>query len=71
MIKEVLQYRVSIQQLVYLAVLFAVPYGIVGFLWAANHSAHLDDASGLDRLLSLAGEVLAWPVLIVADITLR
>lgn len=71
MIKEILQYRISIQQLVYLAVLFAVPYGIVGILWAANHSAHLDDVSGLDRLLSLAGEVLAWPVLVVADITLR
>ncbi len=71
MIKDLFQYRISLQQLVYIAILFAIPYGAVGLAWAATHSEHLDGLDGLDRLFSFAGEVIAWPVLIIADITLR
>ena len=71
MIRSILDYRISIQQLVWIAVLVAVPYLVIGGVWAANHSGHLDGLDGLDRAASFVGEAVAWPVLDVTDLTLR
>lgn len=66
--------RLSIRQLAQLAILAGVGLGaylVVGLFWAYNHSAHLADAQGLDKLFSALGEIVAWPVLIIADVNLR
>lgn len=67
--------QLSVRQLVYLAVVVAVtvvlPYLTVGLIWASTHYQHLSDLHGPDKLFSALGEVVAWPVLIIADVCLR
>lgn len=70
MISDLLAYRISIKQLVVLALLVGIPYVAVGLLWLSLHHDHLSDLEGLDQLFSMLGEVVAWPVLVVADVTI-
>ncbi|BBX33571.1 hypothetical protein MMAG44476_33434 [Mycolicibacterium mageritense DSM 44476 = CIP 104973] len=70
MIKDFLNYRLSIRQLVYLALVVGVPYFVIGVVWALTHSDHIAGLTGLDKLFSLLGEIVAWPVLIIADVSL-
>lgn len=60
----------SIRQLVYLALVVGVPYFVIGVVWALTHSDHIAGLTGLDKLFSLLGEIVAWPVLIIADVSL-
>lgn len=70
MIKNLLDYRLSIRQLVYLAIVVGVPYFVIGMVWALTHSDHIVGLTGLDKLFSLLGEIVAWPVLIIANVSL-
>ncbi|BDY27831.1 MULTISPECIES: hypothetical protein [Mycolicibacterium] len=70
MIKDFLNYRLSIRQLVYVALVVGVPYFVIGVVWALTHSDHIAGLTGLDKLFSLLGEIVAWPVLIIADVSL-
>ena len=63
--------RISIRQLMYLAIAGAVPYLAVGLIWLITHQSHLGELHGLDRLFSTVGEVIAWPALLIADLDLR
>lgn len=58
-------------QLAVVIFVLAVPYVIVGLFWADAHSDHLAYMHGPDKLFSWAGEVVAWPVLIFADLELK
>lgn len=71
MVKDLLDHRISVRQLVYLAIAFGFPYLVIGVIWAATHHDHLSALHGLDKLFSTLGEVVAWPVLLIADVTLR
>ncbi|QZH63005.1 hypothetical protein K1X22_07785 [Mycolicibacterium farcinogenes] len=68
--KNLLDYRLSIRQLVYLAIVAGAPYLMVGMIWALTHSDHIAGLTGLDKLFSLLGEIVAWPVLVIANVTL-
>lgn len=71
---RLLDRQVSIRQLCYLAVMGSVllaAYLAIGVFWAGSHYQHLAEVHGLDKLFSVLGEIVAWPVLIVADIQLR
>lgn len=46
------------------------PYFVIGMVWALTHSDHIVGLTGLDKVFSLLGEIVAWPVLIIADVTL-
>ncbi len=73
-VQALLDRRVSIRQLVQLGIVAAAVAGmylLIGLFWANSHSDHLDELHGLDKLFSAVGEVVAWPVLIIADIDLR
>ncbi|WP_275994306.1 hypothetical protein [Mycolicibacillus trivialis] len=73
-INEFLDRRLSIRQLLYLGivagVVVLVPYLTVGLIWAITHADHLGALSGADKLFSALGEVVAWPVLVIADVHL-
>lgn len=71
MIKELLDYRISIKQLVAIGLLLGIPYLIVGVIWLFTHDEHLADLDGLDYLFSFIGEIIAWPPLVISDITLK
>ncbi len=70
MFKNLLDYRLSIRQLVSLAVVVGAPYFVIGMIWALTHSDHIAGLTGPDKLFSLLGEIVAWPVLIIANVTL-
>lgn len=63
--------RSWVRDLVIVGVWLALPYLVVGIFWADAHRAHLSKLHGLDRAASYVGEVIAWPVLIVADVNLE
>jgi len=65
------QVTFSLKELVSAFLVVALPYIVVGALWAGSHSAHLNSVYGLDNFFSFAGEVVAWPFLIFSDITLK
>ncbi|QCH24196.1 hypothetical protein DSM43276_02459 [Mycobacteroides salmoniphilum] len=71
MIKDLLDRRLSIRQLVYLAIVVGVPYFVIGVIWAMTHRDHLEQLTGLDKLFSMLGEIVAWPVLIIANVYLQ
>lgn len=70
MIKSLLDHRLSIRQLVYLAIVLGAPYLVIGMIWALTHSDHITGLTGLDKVFSLLGEIVAWPVLIIANVSL-
>jgi hypothetical protein len=70
MIKNLLNYRLSIRQMVYLALVLGGPYLAIGVAWASAHTDHIVPLTGLDKVFSLLGEIVAWPVLIIANVTL-
>jgi hypothetical protein len=66
--------RLSIRQLFFLGVMGSVLLGaylVIGVFWAGSHHQHLHEVRGLDKVFSIVGEIVAWPVLIIADIHLR
>ncbi|MUL83326.1 MULTISPECIES: hypothetical protein [unclassified Mycolicibacterium] len=74
MLRNVFDRQLSIRQLVHLAIVVIVgvglPYLTIGVIWACNHSDHLRTMSGINQVFSVLGEIMAWPVLLVADINL-
>jgi len=73
-LQRTLDRQVTIRQLFYLAVMGSVLLGaylVIGLFWAGSHYQHLSEVRGLDKVFSVIGEVIAWPVLIIADIQLR
>lgn len=73
-VQKLLDRQLSIRQLSYLAimgtVLLVIPYLIVGMVWAGSHSEHLGELTGTDKVFSLLGEIVAWPVLLIANVQL-
>lgn len=70
MLRDVLDVRLSIRQLVYLAITVLVPYLLIGLFWAARQTDHLRTLTGLDLVFSTLGEIVAWPVLLIANVNL-
>jgi len=71
MSNKISDFRVSIRQLFLIGVVLGVPYGIIGLIWALTHNDHLADLEGIDKVFSFLGEIIAWPALVVSDVTLR
>lgn len=71
MLARLLDMEVSIRQLAAIAIVIGVPYFIVGVVWALTHQDHIASLSGLDALFSFIGEIIAWPPLVIADVTLK
>ncbi|MEU6560670.1 hypothetical protein [Nocardia nova] len=75
MIKEALDFRLSFRQMLYLAIMAGVVIGIpylgIGFYWLWLHHDHIAELHGADKLFSAIGEVIAWPPLLISNISLR
>lgn len=74
-LQDLLDRRLSIRQLVHLAVVAGLgaglPYLTVGLIWVSTHYEQLRPLGGPDKLFSVLGEIVAWPVLIIANVYLR
>jgi len=73
-LQRFLDRQLSIRQLFFLGFMASALLGaylVIGLFWAGSHHQHLHDVRGLDKVFSVLGEIVAWPVLIIADIQLR
>ena len=67
-LRKVLSYRVSIGELVVVALVLGTPYLIVGVIWSSTHTDHLAEMDGIDLIVSFLGAIVSWPVLLIANI---
>lgn len=67
-IRAVLNYQVTIAELIGIAVLLAIPYLVIGGIWSATHTEHLRDMAGVDMAVSFLGSIASWPALLFADV---
>ena len=67
-IRTVLNFELSIAELLALAVLLGTPYLIVGLIWSCTHTQHLHDMHGADLVVSFLGSIVSWPVLLFANV---
>jgi hypothetical protein len=67
-LRRLLSFRVSVGELVMVAVILGVPYLIVGAFWSSTHTEHLQDMTGLDLVVSYLGSIASWPVLLFSDV---
>ena len=65
-LRKVLSYRVSIGELVVVALVLGTPYLIVGVIWSSTHTDHLNQMG--DLVVSYLGAIVSWPVLLVANV---
>lgn len=69
-VRRVLGYRVSIGELIVLAIGLGTPYLLVGTVWASTHTGHLANLSDIDAAVSYLGAIASWPVLLFSDVTM-
>jgi len=67
-LRRSLGYRVSVGQLIIIAILLGTPYLIVGAIWSSTHTEHLNRMDGTDLVVSFLGAIASWPVLLVAHV---
>ena len=67
-LRRVLGYRVTIGQLIVVALVLGTPYLIVGVIWSSTHTDHLAQMDGIDLVVSFLGAIASWPVLLAADV---
>ena len=67
-LRRTLGYRVSIGELVVVAIVLGAPYLLVGAIWSTTHTEHLAGMSNVDMTVSYLGSVVSWPVLLFADV---
>lgn len=67
-IRSVLNYQLTIAELIGIAVLLAMPYLAIGGIWSATHTDHLQHMHGVDLAVSFLGSIASWPVLLFADV---
>ena len=60
-------FQVTIGELIVVALILGTPYLIVGVIWS-THTEHLQRMAGADLVVSYLGSIVAWPVLLFADV---
>jgi hypothetical protein len=67
-LRRLLAFRVTVGELIMVALIVGTPYLIVGVFWSSTHTEHLQHMTGLDLVVSYLGSIVSWPVLLVADV---
>ncbi|HET9563453.1 MAG TPA: hypothetical protein VFP27_02855 [Mycobacterium sp.] len=67
-LRRLLGYRVSIGQLIVVAVVLGTPYLIVGVILSSTHTEHLAKMDDIDLVVSFLGAIVSWPVLLFANV---
>lgn len=67
-LRKFLGFEMTIAEWIGTAILAAIPYLVIGVIWSATHTGHLDGLSGVDRTVSLLGSIVSWPVLLFSDV---
>ena len=61
-------FEMAIAEWIGTAILVAVPYLVIGMIWALTHTNGLAGLTGTDRTASFLGSVVSWPVLLFSDV---
>ena len=69
-VRQLLEFEVSIAELVGVAVLVAGPYLLFGLGWTITHAQTLHGLRGLELTVSLLGSIALWPALVLANVCL-
>jgi NADH:ubiquinone oxidoreductase subunit 4 (subunit M) len=67
-LRRVLEYRLSIAQLMAIGIILGTPYLLVGTIWSTTHTEHLHQMHGVDLAVSFLGSIVSWPVLLFANV---
>lgn len=67
-LRKLLEYQLSIAELLGLGILLGTPYLIVGVIWSSTHTTHLHDMHGVDLVVSFLGSIVSWPVLLFSNV---
>jgi hypothetical protein len=67
-LRRLLEFQVTIGELIVIALILGTPYLIVGVIWSSTHTEHLQHMAGADLVVSYLGSIVSWPVLLFADV---
>jgi len=67
-LRRVLEFRLSIGQLMAIGIILGTPYLLVGTIWSTTHTEHLHQMHGVDLAVSFLGSIVSWPVLLFANV---
>lgn len=67
-LRRVLEFRLSIAQLMAIGIILGTPYLLVGAIWSTTHTEHLRQMHGVDLAVSFLGSIVSWPVLLFANV---
>ncbi len=67
-LRRLLNYRLSVAELIGIGLLLGTPYLIVGVIWSSTHTDHLSGMHGVDLAISFRGSIASWPVLLFSNV---
>jgi hypothetical protein len=67
-LRRLLAFKVTVGELIAVALIVGTPYLIVGAIWSSTHTEHLQRMAGPDLVVSYLGSIVSWPVLLFADV---
>ena len=67
-LRRVLEFKLSIAQLMAIGIILGTPYLLVGTIWSTTHTEHLHQMHGVDLAVSFLGSIVSWPVLLFANV---
>jgi hypothetical protein len=69
-LRQLMDFELSIAELIGIGLLLAGPYLIVGLVWSITHTQPFQRMGGLELLVSLIGSIALWPALLLANVCL-
>jgi hypothetical protein len=67
-LRRILSFEMTIAEWIGTALILAVPYLLIGVVWSLTYTAHLSQAHGAAKVVSILGSIASWPVLAVTNI---
>lgn len=69
-LRQVLDFQLSIAELIGIGLLVGAPYLIVGVVWSSAHTELLQQMDRVDLLVSIVGSIALWPLLLTTHFCL-
>jgi NADH:ubiquinone oxidoreductase subunit 4 (subunit M) len=67
-LRRVLDFQLTIAQLIGIGLIVGTPYLLVGTIWSITHTEHLHQMHGVDLAVSFLGSIVSWPVLLFSNV---
>lgn len=67
-LRKVFAFEMTIAEWIGTGVLAAIPYLVIGVIWALTHIHHPSGPTGFDATVSFLGSIAGWPVLLFSNV---